>query len=1173
LLEREVAIKVLSAAALDGDGQARLLHEARAAASLNHPNIVSVHDAGESGDSPFIVMELIQGESLHDACVQELDEIVAIAGQICSALAHAHAHGIVHRDLKPENVLLTPGGTAKLMDFGLARSVASRLTSEGAITGTAFYLAPELALGHAFDGRADLYALGVMLYELTTGRLPFIGDDPIAVITQHLHAPVVPPRARNPDIPLALDALILRLLSKNPGDRPASAADVLAVLRQPDLLATGTVSTENVSVLERIGRGRMVGREGEFGRARALWSKILSGQGQTLLVSGEPGVGKTRLVQELVTQVRVAGATALMGASYPEDGGPYAPFAQILRKAFQDGCGTDLDLPGFVLADLRTIAPALRLHYPDIPPNPPLDPEAEQQRLFESVITFCIALSERAPLLLVLEDAHWADSDTLSLFRHLARRAPRHRMMLVTTYRETEIDSVQPLQQAQLDLNRERLATRLKLPLLDREEAGQLLATLFDEEVTPEFLDSIYHRTEGNPFFMVEVCKALVESGELYYAERRWNRRTAGELRIPPSVRAAVQSRVAKLSSEAQEVLRLAAVVGREFDFDILVQASQWDEETLIAALEAAERAQLIEEVKGQGGVTFSFAHALIPSTLYESVSAIRRRRLHRSVTVALEALHPNDESRLGELAHHYAEAGDRERARTYYLQAGDHARRSVAWADAARYYRAALERWSDVQQSARAETLRKLGECLLITGDLQEALEAHEESYAVFENVGDRIGRGSVQRLMGRTYWHLGQREASLTHYHNALSILDDSSESVELARAISAISQMHFLGSEYDEAVAMGERALALAERLGAQDVAVHALNNIGASLVNRGDPDRGLSMLQDSLRRALALGLPFDACRAYNNLGAGFEKRCRYVEARATYADMLAYAEHVGAALEVLTALIHLARVDWYSGRWAAAVARRRQIHEWITSFPDPGVDGLRARRLFGQMFIDLGQAEAARVELESSLSEARSVAELFTTIPHLGQLARAYAALGMESEAAAVVQEMIGWIGGFLYVHTGEVISLLYACGWSIARAGDEGSEGAFVFLKRLERAHEHWDTPETDACLSEGRSSVALTEGDHRGAVGFLQHAVARWHEIGRPYDQARALSSLGRALDGIQDPKAAGAAFDQALDLYDALAAQLEELDLKQSFLNSHAVREVRTARAMLGYR
>ena len=244
LLERDVAIKILNETSLGTEARARLLREAQAAAKLNHPNIVAIHDAGETQGVPYIVMEFVKGQPLIDHRPQELGEIVSIAGQVCAALDHAHSHGIVHRDLKPENVLIVPQAestsgpavTAKLVDFGLARSLASRLTTEETITGTVFYLAPELALGQDFDGRADLYALGVMLYELVAGRLPFEGDDPLAIISQHLRAPVVPPRARNPAVPAALDALIVQLLSKAPQDRPPTAAEVGRRLQRRDFL-------------------------------------------------------------------------------------------------------------------------------------------------------------------------------------------------------------------------------------------------------------------------------------------------------------------------------------------------------------------------------------------------------------------------------------------------------------------------------------------------------------------------------------------------------------------------------------------------------------------------------------------------------------------------------------------------------------------------------------------------------------------------------------------------------------------------------------------------------------------------------------------------------------------------------------------------------------------------
>jgi ABC-type oligopeptide transport system substrate-binding subunit/DNA-binding SARP family transcriptional activator len=737
LLDRDVAVKVLSATALGAEGRIRLLDEAQAVAKLNHPNIVSVHDAGEADGLSFIVMERVEGKSLFERKPDSLDDILSIARQICSALEHAHGHGIVHRDLKPENVIVTADGRAKLTDFGLARPVASRITSEGAIVGTVFYLAPELALGQDFDGRADLYALGVMLYELTTGCLPFTADDPMAVISQHLHAPVVPPRARNAATPPALDALIVDLLSKDPGDRPASASEVQHILEAPDILDREAAPAGELSTLKRIGRGRLVGRDHELREARALWNRSLAGEGQMLLVSGEPGIGKTRLVRELATQVQVSGGRALVGACYAEGGVPYAPFAQILRRALESGSDDDLELPGFVLGDLLALTPVLRLRYPDIKPGPRLDdPRAEQQRMFENLVICFAALSHRTPLLLVLEDVHWADSGTLFLLRHLARHTRQRRVMIAATCRDVGPDEARAFHEMLLDLRRERLATHLRLPRLNREQTEEMLAALFAEEITPDFLDGIYRETEGNPFYVEEVCRALVESGKLTYQDGRWDRPSVEELGIPESVRVAIQSRVTVLTADAQEALRLAAVLGRMFDFGTLADASDQDEDTLIDALENAERAQLIEEVSGEAGGTFAFLHALIPTTFVESTRALQRRRLHRQVAAAIEARRPED---FETLAYHYSRAGQAEKAVKYLLQAGDQARVLYAHQEAIANYRRALEfldKAGDFERAAR--TLMKLGLTYHNAFDFNAARQAYQEGFAFWQRVGD---------------------------------------------------------------------------------------------------------------------------------------------------------------------------------------------------------------------------------------------------------------------------------------------------------------------------------------------------------------------------------------------------------------------------------------------------
>jgi serine/threonine-protein kinase len=337
-LQREVAVKVLSATYQNSDARERLIREARAAAALNHPHIVTIHDVGEVNGVPFLVMELVSGPRLSQARPADISRVVAIAIQICDALEHAHNNRIVHRDLKPDNVLLsgTSGSsTVKLADLGLALpAYAARISRAGVIVGTAAYMAPEQALGQTIDGRADLYALGVLLYELTTGRVPFHGDDPLTIVSQHVHAPVVPPRVLRSDIPPVLETIIVRLLAKDPAQRFSSAADTRAALIES--LKTESLPPESapvVAILDALSRGRLVGRSAELAEARELWQRAREGRGHGVLLSGEPGAGKSRLARELTIQAAVDGAVVLSGGCYEyEAATPYLPFVEAFRR-------------------------------------------------------------------------------------------------------------------------------------------------------------------------------------------------------------------------------------------------------------------------------------------------------------------------------------------------------------------------------------------------------------------------------------------------------------------------------------------------------------------------------------------------------------------------------------------------------------------------------------------------------------------------------------------------------------------------------------------------------------------------------------------------------------------------------------------------------------------------
>ncbi len=301
LLHRAVAIKFLNAAGVGTEGRTRLLQEARAAAQLNHPNIVSIYDAGETGENSFIVMELVNGETLRKTKNPTLPDVLTKAQQICLALDHAHGNGIIHRDLKLENIVITHMQTLKLMDFGLARATDdARLTEEGVITGTLAYIAPELIQGQPASPQSDLYAFGVILYELLTDQSPFQGAINI-VLAQHLHAVPKPPADINPQIPAWLNNLILQLLSKLPEERPASAKEVLGLLNQKTESPAVTVAFR----FSPKSKNNLPAQLTSFiGREKALeeLGKVLS-QHRLVTLTGSGGTGKTRLSLQLAEKL------------------------------------------------------------------------------------------------------------------------------------------------------------------------------------------------------------------------------------------------------------------------------------------------------------------------------------------------------------------------------------------------------------------------------------------------------------------------------------------------------------------------------------------------------------------------------------------------------------------------------------------------------------------------------------------------------------------------------------------------------------------------------------------------------------------------------------------------------------------------------------------------------
>ncbi len=822
LLDRKVAIKVIDSTSencLDADHCARLMREAKSAAQLNHPNIVSMYDAGESDGVFYIVMELVEGKSLHDYEFISIEQALNIARQICLALEHAHQHQIVHRDLKPENILITSEAVAKLTDFGLARSVASRLTAEGLIVGTVFYMAPELALGQDYDQRVDLYSLGVVIYELTTGRLPFIAEDPLAVISQHLHAPLVPPRTFRPDIAPALEEIILKLLAKDPGKRYHTArevgddlANVEPSMRTPPVSSLSQEIPDTLALLEQLARGRLVGRHKEIRQLHDLWNHTHQGHTHLALISGEPGVGKTRLAHEMMVYARLSGAVILQGGCYEyEATTPYVPLVEALRTWVQNQSADGLrEKLGSMATELAKLAPEIEVKLGAMTPNPPLPPDEERLRMFDNVARFLQRLAREQGLLFFIDDLHWADQATLTLLHYLLRHMREDRLFVLAAYREVELDRSHPLANALVAWNRERLALRISLGRLSFEDTADMLKALFEiNQVSDEFVQAVYRETEGNPFFIEEVIKALIEQGQIYRVDGSWERIEITELTIPQSVKEAIGRRLNRLGDDHLSVLYTAAVLGKSFVFSELNAVSDQAEDQILNALDEASAAQL---VMAESGENFVFTHDNIREVLYEELNPIRRRRIHQRAGEKLEELYVHNlDAHLQDLAHHFIESADLAKGLKYSIQAAEKAERVYAHAEALLYYDRAAECAQTLDSSTDlAKIYEAIGNIYYLRGPFHKAVEAFQ---AALELTDDSAKRAELKTRIGVTYTYIGNEQA-IEYLHTALKELDPQTQKLELARATAMIGRFHHYHGGSAEAIDYLEQARQIAE-----------------------------------------------------------------------------------------------------------------------------------------------------------------------------------------------------------------------------------------------------------------------------------------------------------------------------------------------------------------------
>jgi predicted ATPase len=699
-LDRDVALKFLPPeCASDPVWLERFRREALTASALNHPHICTIHDTGEAGGRPFLSMELIEGRTLAELARQRLpaEELTRIFRQAAGALAAAHAAGVVHRDVKPENVMVRNDGIVKVLDFGLARRLTTggipaigAETDPGTRVGTVLYMSPEQARGEPVGTASDIFSLGLALYELATGRHPFQADSELSVLLAIAEHSPLPPRSLNPEITPALAGVIETMLAKDPLRRPA-AVEVEAALSGLAGRAVGPAAGAGPDAA----RPALVGRARERAALAEAFATASAGRGSLLCISGEPGLGKTALVEQFLAELSADDRACIARGRCSErlaGSEAYLPLLEALESLLRGPDGSA------AARRMKAVAPTWYAQVAPHGASPAGEaPEISQERLKRELVAFFEEASRVRPVVLFLDDLHWADASTVDLLAYLGARCAAQRLLLLIAYRPTELlVGRHPFVPVQLELQRHGVCREISLGFLGRGDADGYLALAFPGHAFPEeFADTVHDKTEGNPLFLVDLLRYLRDRGVIAPRQGGWAlTRAVLDFRreLPESVLSMIRKKVALLRKTDLRLLLVAAVQGCEFDSAVPARVLDLDPASVEERLETLERVhglvrrrQEQEFPDGTPTLRYQFVHVLYQNTLYGALQPTRRAAWSGAVARALLGFGADKApAAANELALLFEAAREPEPAVDYYLQAAHNAVRVSAHHEAA---------------------------------------------------------------------------------------------------------------------------------------------------------------------------------------------------------------------------------------------------------------------------------------------------------------------------------------------------------------------------------------------------------------------------------------------------------------------------------------------------------
>jgi predicted ATPase len=943
--------------------------EVRALALLDHPGVVRVVDDGVHEGLPWYAMELVDGATLgvslggaaRDAASLAptvpkatdgtvvgdskptaaarltRDDALVVVRRLCETLSFVHGEGIVHRDLKPDNVIVRPDRTPVLVDFGIVAHFAGPSGREalGLATnalGTVAYMAPEQINGEFVDARADLYALGCILYEILTGAPPFGRRDYFETLVAHVTEKPRPPSRVAQGVPARYDDLVLALLAKRPADRIGYAVDIAAALAELD--GDEGAPVERSSKLYLYGAG-FAGREDALRELTARLDDEEAGVG-VVLVGGESGVGKTRLLIECARIAPIRRFRVLVGECFPAgEGGEIRTGAPLepLRRALQavadycreQGTAESERVVGPRGRVLAAYEPSLAtLPGQEAYPEPvELPAPAARLRLFRYVAATFAALAERESLLLLLDDLQWADELTLGYLEFLLARSNvyRTRILVVATYRNDEAgDRLEAVLGAPG-------AGRIALGRLAPEAVASVVGDMLALASVPGYLgDFVNEQSEGNPFFVAEYLRAALESGALGRDEAGvWRLGEAGVARpaldrlgLPRSLRALIERRLESLPTVALEVAEAAAVLGRDVPAAPLAAVVGAGEELVLDAVTVLVRRQVLEDVGGR----LRFSHDKVREVAYARLEGDRRARLHRLAAEALESSADHTSS-LAAIGRHWREAGEWARAGTCFLEAARLASSQYAYGEAERLYREALTTMSGpAAEFPRARN--ELATILFRTGRAPEALAEHARALGEARGLGDHRVEAATLRLTGIIERETGRIDEAARLLERALEMARESSDRGEEGIVLGELAILNAVQGRFADAERLFEEVVAVARETGDVQLEGRHLGNLALVNTERGDVERSLELYEEAIALTRAAGDRRSEAINLGNLAVVYGDQLRFAEARKANERALTIHREIGNRQFEGVAVTDLAYIEGQLGRLERARA---------------------------------------------------------------------------------------------------------------------------------------------------------------------------------------------------------------------------------------------------------